>query len=616
MSEHTHAHAATRSAPAARRRPRGRTMRRGASGVAAVFMTAVAAVVIAVQPSPNGSGKTPAADDSGLQSTVLDMTSGVTAIEVVVEKSVIVNTSKPVTRVQAIAPQTAFVQSISPRQVLITGVSYGTTQVILWSEDDEQQIFDVRVTLDLEALQAALSDIDPTSNVKATGVLGNVLLTGTVSSTEAMHQMEEVAALFVPPDGEVRTQLTTADQALAEAVRAADPQGTVQVQSIGGRIVLSGTASGPRAAQRIVEVVSLFLPAGAAEESIANHIIVAGEYQVLLRVTVAEVSRGATRELGINGFLAGENFRDGFVVNQIGGVAPQNIGAAADALVTANIPFLTGSEGIPLPSTVPLSLGFPRVQMQLFLQAMADNTLLRVLAEPNLVALSGETAGFLAGGEFPIPVPQGVDQITIEYRTFGVSLSFTPTVLDQQLIRLHIVPEVSEIDPTTGVVLQGLAVPGLRLRRAETTVEVGAGQTLAIAGLLDNQVRALVSRIPGIGDVPILGALFRSVQYQQNETELVILVTPEIVAPMNPNQVPPPLGSEITRPSDFELYGLGQLEGARSANSNAYLGGWLDIGVALGGSEPPLYPSYPELLSIHGPWGHSDPHVVTAGLDG
>ncbi|MCH7700924.1 MAG: type II and III secretion system protein family protein [Planctomycetes bacterium] len=591
-------------------------MRRGASGAAAVFMTAVAAVAIAVQPSPNGSGKTPTDIDSGLQSEVVDLTSVVTSIEVVIEKSFLVNTSKPVTRVQAISPQIAFVQSISPRQILITGVSYGTTQVILWSEDHEQQVFDVRVMLDLEALQASLLDIDPTSNVKASSVLGNILLTGTVSSVQAMQQMEEVAALFVPPDGQIRVQLITSNQAMSEAIRAADPQGSVQAQTIGGRIVLSGTASGPRAARRIVEVVNLFLPDGADEDSIANHIIVTGEHQVLLRVTIAEVSRSATRELGINGFLAGESFGDGFVVNQLGGIASQNIGAAANALATSTIPFLTGSEGIPLPPTVPLSLGFPDLQMQLFLQAMAENTLLRVLAEPNLVAMSGETAGFLAGGEFPVPVPQGVDQITVEYRSFGVSLTFTPTVLDHQMIRLHIVPEVSEIDFSSGVQLQGFAVPGVRLRRAETTVEVGAGQTLAIAGLLDNQVRAFAKRIPGIGDIPVLGALFRSVQYQRNETELVILITPEIVTAMNPNQVSPPLGSGITRPTDFELYGLGRIEGAYSADSNAYLGGWLDSKAALVGSEARVYPSYPELLSIHGPWGHSDPRVVPAGFDG
>jgi len=615
MSEHVKS--ATRSATVAHRRPRVATMRRGASGAAAVLLTAAAAVAIAVQPSPNGSSKTAKDIASGLRSEVVDMTSGVTSIEVAIEKSFLVNTAKPVTRVQAISPQTAFVQSISPRQILITGVSYGTTQVILWSEDDEQEIFDVKVTLDLEALQASLTDIDPTSNVKASTILGNILLTGTVSSMQAMQQMEEVASLFVPPDGMVRTHLITSNQAMATAIKAADPQGSVQAQTIGGRIVLSGTASGPRAAQRIVEVVDLFLPDGAGEDAIANHIIVTGEHQVLLRCTIAEVSRNATRELGINGFLAGDSFRDGFVVNQIGGIAPQNIGAAADALVTSTIPFLTGPEGIPLPPTVPLSLGFPDLQMQLFLQAMAENTLLRVLAEPNLVALSGETAGFLAGGEFPVPVPQGVDQITIEYRSFGVSLSFTPTVLDNQMIRLHIVPEVSAIDFSSGVQLQGFAVPGRRIRRAETTVEVGAGQTLAIAGLLDDQVRAFAKRIPGIGDIPVLGALFRSVQYQQNETELVILITPEIVTAMNPNQVPPLPGSRITRPSDFELYGLGQLEGAHSADSHAYLDGWLDIEAALAGSETPVYPSYPELLSIHGPWGHSDPRVVaTTGFDG
>jgi pilus assembly protein CpaC len=204
------------------------------------------------------------------------------------------------------------------------------------------------------------------------------------------------------------------------------------------------------------------------------------------------------------------------------------------------------------------------VQLQTFIKAMADNSLLHILAEPNLVAISGETASFLAGGEFPIPVPQGNQQVTIEFREFGVRLNFTPVVLGQQMVRLRVAPEVSELDFSTAVQIEGFVVPGLTSRSTETTVELGSGQTLAIAGLLNEQTRGVASRVPGIGEVPILGALFSSTQYRKSLTELVVMVTPEIVAPLDPHQVVGLPGRDRMDPSDLELYGLGRLDGRRS----------------------------------------------------
>jgi len=314
---------------------------------------------------------------------------------------------------------------------------------------------------------------------------------------------------------------------------------------------------------------------------------------------VAEVNRAASRELGINGFLAGTNFRDGFIVNQLGGINPINMGAAADALVTRNMPFLTGEDGVPISSATTLSLGFPRAQMQLFLRAMADNSLLKILAEPNLVAISGETASFLAGGEFPIPVPQGNQQVTIDWREFGVRLNFTPLVRGHQRIRLRVAPEVSELDFSTAVQIEGFVVPGLKSRSSETTVELGNGQTIAIAGLLSEELRGIASRIPGIGDVPILGALFRSVNFQHSLTELVILVTPEIVAPLDAHQKVRLPGEDLTDPSDVELYMLGLLEGSDDSKTTDRLSSSRDAFAPGSGIE-----SEPDELSVHGPWGH------------
>ncbi|MCH8241212.1 MAG: hypothetical protein IH897_01220 [Planctomycetes bacterium] len=366
--------------------------------------------------------------------------------------------------------------------------------------------------------------------------------------------------------------------------------------------MLNGTVSSTARAQRMVELAELFLPpavAGATSAAtVQNHLDVAGEQQVLLRCVVAEMSRTALRELGVNGFLAGENFRDGFLINQIGGINPINIGAAANSLVTENIPFLTGDDGIPLLSQSTLSLGFPRGQSQLFIKTMADNKLASVLAEPNLVAISGETATFLAGGEFPIPVPQGNQQVTIEFREFGVRLNFTPVVLGHQRIRIRVAPEVSELDFTTAIQIEGFVVPGLTTRATETTIELGSGQTIAIAGLLSEQVRGIASRIPGIGDLPVIGALFRSVNFQRSVTELVVLVTPEIIAPLEPHQrTPLPMDNRID-PDDFELYFLGRLEG--TAGADATPGDDQHAGMR---GTAALVRSDPEERSVHGPWG-------------
>ena len=468
--------------------------------------------------------------------TVRDTSQDVQRITVPMNKSVIVETSVPLQRVQSISADIAYVQSISPMQVLITGSNYGTTQVIAWAEDGQQHVIEVSVELDLQALNTSLRAMDPLSTAQATSVLGNIVLIGTVSGPQMAQRMEQIAKLY------------------------------------GVNVGRNGASA------------------------VQNHLTVAGEQQVLLRCTVAEVSRSAVRALGINGFLAGDNVADAFLINNLAGLNPTSIFPVPGMNVQGHIPFVTGDNGIS-PATT-LSLGFPRVQMQVFLRAMADNSLLRILAEPNLTAISGETASFLAGGEFPYPVPQALGAISVEFREFGIRLNFTPIVQDHQRIRLRVAPEVSETDLSTALQVQGLAVPGLTQRRAETTVEVYSGQTIAIAGLLDDQVRGVVTRVPGIGDVPILGALFRSTEYRRRITELVILVTPEIIAPMNPDQVSPVPGQNVTSPNDFELYALGMIEGPKAESSV----GPADADKTL--TPPRVGSTQANELSIHGPWGH------------
>ena len=478
---------------------------------------------------------------STFRATVMDLSKDSQTVSVALNRSVIIKTNIKVSRVDVVAGQIAEVRLVSPTELLLTGLSYGRTNVILWDATDHQYLLNVGVELDIEELDKALAAIDPQSNASAKSILGNIVLTGTVSSLERAKRMVELATLFLPPSG----------------------------------------------------------GAGKHKTAVQNHLDVAGEQQVLLRCVVAEMSRTALRELGVNGFLAGENFRDGFLINQIGGINPINIGAAAGALVTENIPFLTGEDGIPVGRNTTLSLGLPRGQAQFFIKTMADNKLASILAEPNLVAISGETASFLAGGEFPIPVPQGNQQVTIEFREFGVRLNFTPVVLGHQRIRLRVAPEVSELDFTTAIQIEGFVVPGLTTRATETTIEVGSGQTIAIAGLLSEQVRGIASRVPGIGDIPILGALFRSVNFQRSVTELIILVTPEIISPLEPHQPTSLPTDNRLDPDDFELYMLGLLEGLTSAEEI----GSDDEHLAGTPGTTALVRSDPAELSVHGPWG-------------
>jgi pilus assembly protein CpaC len=188
-----------------------------------------------------------------------------------------------------------------------------------------------------------------------------------------------------------------------------------------------------------------------------------------------------------------------------------------------------------------------------FVQALRQNNLLRVLAEPNLVAMSGQEASFLAGGEFPVPIPSE-NGIAIEYREFGVRLNMVPLVLGDGRIRLKMTPEVSDLDFSTPIIIQGSRIPVVTKRTVSTTIELADGQSFAIAGLLDHSVNATKDVTPLLGDIPVLGALFRSVRYERRETELVVLVTPKLVEAMNPNQVPPLPGEAWRHPEELELF--------------------------------------------------------------
>ncbi|MEX2697602.1 type II and III secretion system protein family protein [Rhizobium mongolense] len=288
--------------------------------------------------------------------------------------------------------------------------------------------------------------------------------------------------------------------------------------------VLSGMAPNAEVVDTAMKITEQFLGAGA---QIVNKIQVTGSLQVNLSVRVAEVSRSAMKKLGVNLTAFGQigNFKVGLLSR--GNEAGFNSGNKA------GIGFSDGN-----------------INVSAVLDALATEHLASVLAEPNLTAMSGESASFLAGGEFPIPVVQNNGQASVEFRHFGVSLEFVPTVLSNNQINIRVKPEASELSSNGAVQMNGISVPAISTRRADTVVELASGQSFAIGGLIRRSVNTDISAFPWLGDVPVLGALFRSSSFQKEETELVIIVTPYIVRPgSSPSQmsaptdrIAPPLG--------------------------------------------------------------------------
>jgi pilus assembly protein CpaC len=264
-----------------------------------------------------------------------------------------------------------------------------------------------------------------------------------------------------------------------------------------------------------------------------------------------------------------------------GPLNPISIGVPAGTPSAGNLPFQF-MQPLNVASAVTLFGGFPGSALEIFIQALAENQYLRLLAEPTIIALSGQEASFLAGGEFPVPVVQGSSgggtSITVEYKEFGVRLRFLPTVLGDGRIRLHVAPEVSQTSTLNAVTIEGFQIPSLVTRRAETTLELNSGQTFAMAGLINRVDNARNSRVPGLGDLPVLGALFRSVRYQQDETDLVVMVTASFVEPLSTDEdfsdLPVP-GSLHVIPNEWELYGLGRIGGRAPAQLSEAQSAWL-----------------------------------------
>jgi pilus assembly protein CpaC len=406
------------------------------------------------------------------------------AIVVPVGKSDDVRTDVPFVDIVVGNPDIADVNALTDHTLSILGKKLGTTRVSIYGEDKKLiGVFDVEVSYDTSALGAELTRRFPTDRLHVSSVNGRILLTGTVTDGVVLDQALTVARQFGPE--------------VINSVQVAQPQ------------------------------------------------------QVMLEVRFVEASRQAGRELGVQWNVLPRPGHDQRFIANIG--AGQSASSLPVTPFFANAPIasLASPSGAPAAAagvigTATSPFGFlagnliaKGLQIDVMLNALEERGLARRLAEPNLVALSGDTANFLAGGEYPIPVPGAfAGQIAVDYKKYGVSLAFTPTVLRGSVINLKIEPEVSSLDPAHSVTVgNGIVVPALTVRRASSTIELKDGQSFVLAGLLQSDLATAQQQLPWIGDVPVLGALFSSKSYQKNETDLIIIVTPHLVNPTRPGDV-------------------------------------------------------------------------------
>ena len=367
-------------------------------------------------------------------------------------------------------------------------------------------------------------------------------------------------------------------QSLSAQIRSGTGSKGIHVSSNNGQIILTGMAANAVIADRAVAIAKATTP----KTPVVNAMNIANSQQVLLKVRFLEASRDAGRDLGVNWYVANGSGTRGF---NTGAGSPTQVGQSPSATAGAIPLFQTtgtlvgsstaGPFGVALASLVNKSGG----SIDLLISALETKGLVRRLAEPDLVALSGDTASFLAGGEIPVPIVQpsggATPLITVEYKPFGVQLSFVPTVLANGIINLRLIPSVSELDFTNAVTVSGFRIPAMTKREARTTIELRDGQSFAIAGLLQTEGLRNISQVPWIGSVPVLGALFRSASFQQHETDLVVIVTPHLVAPGTPGQtLTSPLEQRLPG-NDADLFLVGAPDVAKKYKDYVSTGGGL-----------------------------------------
>lgn len=469
------------------------------------------------------------AQSNGRVSVTLPNQGDAVQVEVPLNKSQVLEFPRAVNILSIGNPEIADVVVVRARQVYVLGKSLGTTNVVLWDKNEQVQgTLSVEVTHDLQTLKANLHALLPAERIQVRSANGTLVLSGEVTSTGRMDAALRIASSFAG------------------------------LQKEGG------------------------------PPPILNLMQVGGAQQVMLDVKVAEVSRSLVKRLDIKFdilSIVDSSWKLGAVKG--GALFPDAV--FEDSLLGGGrVPVFGGQTPIgpvvdefaPITRSIEDAGIFASYQrgdylLNAVLDAANREGIAKILAEPNLTTLTGEPAKFLAGGEFPIPVPQADGQVTIDYKEFGVSLGFLPVVLESGIINLKVDVAVSDLisDNSLATGLGGgsssaLFVPALVKRSASSTLELASGQTIAIAGMLNESLRENVSKFPGLGDIPILGALFRSQEFVKDQTELVIFVTPRLARPITPEDIRLPTGSFVA-PSDLEFYLLGRLHGEREDSSRS-----------------------------------------------
>jgi pilus assembly protein CpaC len=453
-------------------------------------------------------------------------------VEVALNKSKVMQFGEAISKVSVGNPNVADIVVLRRQQLYILGKYLGTTNVLIWDKNSNLiEALDVSVGYDLNSLKQKLALLLPGERIEVYSSQGSIVLKGQVSSASNLSSALDVARSFVRTAREEQESQSSGDQ---------------ESRSSGGQN-------------------------NKKEDEIDNYIVnllrVGGSQQVMLKVTVAELSRSTAKKLGVK--FQSVNNRGNWTtggVNNGTGSAPI-IGPLFGEL----LPSALGIEGKGLFASY-LNDDF---LFSMSIEAAKENGTAKILAEPTLTALSGQSASFLSGGEFPIPVPNGNNNgTTIEFKDFGVGVKFMPVVLGNGAINLTLNVSVSELTDQNSVAIgderttSNFFIPSLTTRSTSTTIELADGQTIGIAGLIDEKMRSVVTKFPGLGDIPVLGQLFRSQAFERGESELVIMVTPYLAEPINNELTVLPTDSFV-EPSDWRFYLLGKTYGTRRSSSTA-----------------------------------------------
>ncbi len=459
-------------------------------------------------------------------------------------ESIIIKFDSPIKRALVANPDLASLKVINSKELLVSGKQSGRTDLIVWYQNTPNEGHNIVLNVSPDAsrreeisktVSELISQLDPDKTVNFE--LKNIW----IDSNSSVRRELDNLGNQIDDDGTLQVEAGKNKDILQKTQKV----GRLNIHPIAGNymVLLKGTVPYKARKKRIQAVISTL------GLSVVNMIKVKGRDQVKLSVRVAEVSKG-------NPFRSGMAVRD--KKDRFGIFPPGNLGAQA-LFSLNNSP--SNSAGIAFPHADAFQLGFNPQHGSIFgvLSVLEGHNLARVLAKPELVVQSGETASFLVGGEVPIPTAQNQNTITVTYKEYGIRLRFSPIITEGGNIQLTVAPEVSNIDESSGANYLNIVVPGFKSRKANTTITLAPGQSFVIGGLLSDNLRSQINKVPLLGDIPILGSLFRSTSYEEDKSELAILVTPTLVDPIGANKKVILPGENVTRASTFDGFFLGKI---------------------------------------------------------